>query len=289
LDAVTGEGQASILLDGSAQALMMDGDAVWVRVWRRRDSQPIEEFLLRVDPDRLEVTNELRVAPTGAGGVVLDGALYVLGADPYTGTERGNPSEVQRVDAVTGARLDTFHVPGWVVWMVAGPASVWGCLERRGEWPGPLIELRSDDPQTRVLSLSGVDLSAHLPPPPPRITDARRTEEDLRDRLAGAFFGGWVGSDPETGAEIREPYIRGIAFDDVRLEGEFPNTEVVALFRSDEHPGVLFGRRRRIWEDDGAYSGVISVMDVNLMEDVEACGYGLPVDPRPDASGVVWM
>jgi len=28
-------------------------------------------------------------------------------------------------------------------------------------------------------------------------------------------------------------------------------------------------------------------LDVNLMEDVEACGYGLPADPVQDASGTV--
>lgn len=98
-----------------------------------------------------------------------------------------------------------------------------------------------------------------------------------------------VGSDPETGAEIRGPYIRGVTFEDVRLEGKFPKTEMVALFRSEHQPGVLFGRRQRIWEEDGAFSGVISVMDVNLMEDIEACGYGLPADPRAAPSGVAWI
>jgi len=44
-----------------------------------------------------------------------------------------------------------------------------------------------------------------------------------------------------------------------------------------------------MWEDDGAISDVIDVIDVNLMEDIEACGYGLPRNPPPDASGIAWF
>jgi len=81
----------------------------------------------------------------------------------------------------------------------------------------------------------------------------------------------------------------GPTFEEARLEGGFPPTEILVLFRAGEHPGLLFGRRRRMWEDDGAISDVIDVIDVNLMEDIEACGYGLPRNPPPDASGIAWF
>jgi hypothetical protein len=53
----------------------------------------------------------------------------------------------------------------------------------------------------------------------------------------------------------------------------------VALFRSEDHSGVLFARRQRIWDDDGALFDVISVVDVNLMEDVEGPVLGSPAGP----------
>jgi hypothetical protein len=36
---------------------------------------------------------------------------------------------------------------------------------------------------------------------------------------------------------------------------------LVAPSRSEDHPGVLFARRQRIWDDDGALFDVISVVD----------------------------
>jgi hypothetical protein len=288
LDISTGRLEASISLAGSPQALLVDATAVWAYMWRRRDSGTIDGFLVRVAPDTVEVAGEVLLTPTGAYGPILDGVMLAPAADPYAHAERGLPSQLRRIDASTGAVLGAIPVAGWLEGLVLGPSSVWGWLERRGEWPSPVLELAVDGSWSRVVSLDTVDISGHLPPPPPRI-DARHTEQEVRERLAEAFFGGWIGKDPETGAEIRRPYIRGVEFEDVRLEGEFPDTEVVALFRSVEHPGVLFGRRQRIWDDDGAFSEVIGVMDVNVMEDIVACGYGLPRDPQPGESGIAWF
>lgn len=122
-----------------------------------------------------------------------------------------------------------------------------------------------------------------------RPTDAEDTERAVRERLAGAVFGGWAGPDPLTGTKKSRSFIRGVTFEEVKLEGTFPNTEIVMLFRSEEHPDVLFGRRQRVWEYSGDLSGAISVMDINLMEDVESCRYGLPSEPAPDAFGVAWL
>lgn len=287
LDTSTGRVEGTLALDGLPQALLVDETAVWLYVWRWDAAREIDAYLVRVDPEALDPTSELR-APEMIGPV-LDGVAYLLADDPSADAPRGQAAEVRRIDAVTGNLLSRTPVPGWVInWMVAGPSSLWGCLERRGEWPGPVVELPADGGAARIVSLDSVDLSAHLPPPPPRV-DARSTEEAIRKRLADAFFGGWIARDPNTGAETRHPFVRGVTFEQVRLEGSFPTTEVVALFRSAQHPEVLFGRRQRIWDDDGAFSTVINVMDINLMEDIEACGYGLPADPKPDTSGVVWF
>jgi hypothetical protein len=46
--------------------------------------------------------------------------------------------------------------------------------------------------------------------------------------------------------------LESVVFEEVRLEGDFPETELVVLFRSDYRPELLFGVRERIWSDDGA-------------------------------------
>lgn len=287
LDPSTGAVDRKLPIAGSPQALMVDRGTVWARLWRERSHRQLYEVLVGIAPSTMEVTSEIEISPTGAGGPVVDGEVWVRGYDSYS-ADRGTPAVMRRLDAATGGELGEVETPGRVDWLVAGPSSVWGCLERRGEWPWPLIELTAHTPGARVVKLEHLEVSPHLPPPPPRI-EAKPVEEQTRDRIAAAFFRGWLGTDPESGRKVQRPYIRGVTFEDVRLEGEFPETRVVALFRSEDHPGVLFGRRRRVWDDDGSYSDVITVMDVNLMEDIEACGYGLPANPQPDESGVVWF
>jgi hypothetical protein len=287
LDVPTGAVERRIALDGTPQGLMSDRGAIWVHLCRRRSGSQGEAVLVGLDPETLDPRSEIAITPVGSIGPVLDGVVYLPSADPYDPVERGQASEVRRIDAATGELLSETTVPGWVNAMVVGPTSVWGCLELEGGRPGPLVELPADGADARLIALDGIDISAHLPPPPPRI-DRRRTEEEVRERLTRVYFGGSVGRDPQTGAETRHPYIRGIEFEDVHLEGEFPATELVALFRSEQHPDVLFGRRDRIWHDDGSLSDAVHVMDVNLMEEIQACGYGLPSNPQPDA-GVAWI
>ncbi len=117
---------------------------------------------------------------------------------------------------------------------------------------------------------AGLDLAAY----------ERRTADDLRTVLTG----GWV--DDAGGSE---PYIDGVTFDDVRLEGTFPDAAVVALFHAEGYPGVQFGRRWRLYDDLGDPEE-LEYADY-LKEDVEAAGHGLPPpeDCVPDGAGIVWF
>jgi hypothetical protein len=90
--------------------------------------------------------------------------------------------------------------------------------------------------------------------------------------------------------EHQRPVIRGVTVDSVELEGRFPTTSVVARFRADSHPGVGFGRRWRLYDELGEPIE-LEFADIELVEDVEAAGYGLPApnDCVPDETGTVWF
>ena len=290
LDPSTGALDGTLTLEGnpgwSPRALMVESGSVWVSVWRKGTAGRSRKFLVGVPASAMSITSEIEIDSTGAVGPVLDGELWVLGEQPSS-PERGMPTTLHRLDATSGAPIGEVPVSGWIDSLVAGPASVWGCLERHEQWPCPVIEIDPSGTE-RVLSLDHLDVSAQLPPPP-RPIRARPVEEEIRDSLARVLFGGWIGTDPDSGEKIQRPYIRGVSVEEVRLEGKFPDTLVVALFRAHDRPGMLFGRRQRVWEDDGTYSGVIDVLDVNLMEHVETLRNGLPADRQPDDTGVVWV
>lgn len=120
--------------------------------------------------------------------------------------------------------------------------------------------------------------------------DSRATETAIRDAYARPMFDGVIRETVATGAQERVPYIRGVAFEEVRLDGEFPDTELVLLFRSQSHPGVLFGRRRRLWEEDGSPIAMVNILiGIHLQEDIESGEPGLPPRPDVDASGIAWF
>jgi hypothetical protein len=83
--------------------------------------------------------------------------------------------------------------------------------------------------------------------------------------------------------------IREITVEDVSTRGSWPDTEVVVQFRERRRPEWLFARSLRVWDDNGRVIADDSVALYNLMEDVQACGYGLPANPIPDDDGVVWF
>lgn len=89
---------------------------------------------------------------------------------------------------------------------------------------------------------------------------------------------------------------RGIGVEDVRLERSGKGSSVVITFRDlKRQEECLFGRREDAvgppepWQDPyrGAPEGWAELVAINLQEDVQAAGLGLPRKCDPD--GVTWM
>ncbi len=119
--------------------------------------------------------------------------------------------------------------------------------------------------------------------------DRRAMETAIRDEYARPMFGGVIRTTVATGEQERVPYIRGVALEEVRLDGEFPNTQLVLPFRAQSHPGVLFGRRR-LWKEDGSPVEMVDILiGIHLREDIESGEPGLPSHPEVDATGIAWF
>lgn len=150
---------------------------------------------------------------------------------------------------------------------------------------GALTVAGPGDASLRELRIT-LDCGPWMPQPQlPDGLDQRQFDQAQLDRLRGAFLGGWHTSEGRT-----EPFIDGVTFDMIELRGDFPDRAVVALFHSQDRPGIQFGRRWRLYDElgnpvDHEYA------DIHLMEDVVSGDGGLPAagDCVPDADGVVWF
>jgi hypothetical protein len=140
-------------------------------------------------------------------------------------------------------------------------------------------------PGVRELRI-GLDCRPWMPRPqlPPGL-DSEQYEHDQLDSLRGAFLGGWHTSEGGTA-----PFIEGVTFDSIDLQGEFPDRVVVALFHAADRPGIQFGRRWRLYDElgnpvDHEYA------HIHLMEDVKSAGSGLPPADScvTDEAGVAWF
>jgi hypothetical protein len=160
--AATGKVEAQLPMQGSPRQLMVDRDAICVRVWRRDSRGHVQESLLRVDPETVDAMAEVAITPAGAGGAVLDGVVWSPDVDPYAQEDRRAPSTARCFDTSTGELLGSAEVPGWITAMAPGQGGVWACLERRGEPGGAVVHLT---PQgvARTIELGELDVSAHLP------------------------------------------------------------------------------------------------------------------------------
>jgi outer membrane protein assembly factor BamB len=162
VDPASGRVEGQLPVQGSPRQLMVDGDAIYVRVWRRDSSGRVEESLLGVDPARVEAIAEVRISPAGAGGAVRDGVVWSPDGDLYAHEDRGAPSTARCFDARSGELLDSVEVAGWITAMAPGPGGVWGCLERRGQSGGAVIQLAPKG-GTRTIELGDLDVSPHVP------------------------------------------------------------------------------------------------------------------------------
>jgi len=167
LNADHGQVEAQLAVEGSPRQIVVDREAVYVRVWRRDSHDRVEESLLRVDPATAEPTAELRITPAGAGGAVLEGTFWSPDVDPYAQEDRHAPSTARCYDATSGELLASVELPGWITAMAPGQNAVWACLERRGEPGGAVIELTQEGAQ-KTVELSHLDVTAHVPSPSKR-------------------------------------------------------------------------------------------------------------------------
>jgi hypothetical protein len=214
---------ARLQIEGAAQDLSIGDDAVWIRCPRRDGDGDVRTLLIGVAPQTLdavehEISNDEVVFAVG-GEVWLGPAL--LSYDAHT------PTELRRVDPTTWEAVGAIRAQGLVSILSVGPSGIWGLLHpARG---GPLRVCRIDPDTNSVvaaLDLADVDALPLLPPPPDPI-DPEPVERRLRDDLAVALRLG--GSSPEYN---RGTMLESVVFDEVRLEGTFPKTEVIVLFRS---------------------------------------------------------
>lgn len=154
IDPGSGGAEAQLAIAGSPRQLIVAGDAVYVRAWRR-DGERLEESVLRVGPRTVELEAEFRIPP-GAGSAVLKGVIW----SPYHDDGEG-PTSARRLDAATGELLGTIEAPGAITALAPGPGGMWACVERRGHPGGCVLQLGEEAPRT--IKLDALEVAAHLP------------------------------------------------------------------------------------------------------------------------------
>src|SRR5204862_6136874 len=133
VDPDRGRVQGQLPVQGSPRQLMVDSDAIYVRVWRRDSSGRVEESLLGVDPARVEAIAEVRISPAGPGRAVRDGVVWSPDGDLYPHEDRGAPPTARRFDARNGEPLDSVEVLRRHRAMAPGPDGDHACLNRRAQ------------------------------------------------------------------------------------------------------------------------------------------------------------
>jgi len=164
---------------------------------------------------------------------------------------------------------------------VSSGADLWfAALDRTA-----LVAITAREHSVRVLEVA-LDCGPCLPAPQaPEGLDFDDYERSELEGLRRALMEGWTDD-----AGVVEPFIGGVTFESIEKVNAFPDAAVVARFRSDDHPGITFGRRWPLYDALGAPCG-LDLAEIELMEDIEAEGYGLPPlsECHPDADGIVWF
>jgi len=238
--------------------------------------------VIRVDPVSLDVVEH---------EIPNDETFFPLGDEvwlgPHTLPKSSSSSvstQLRRMDISTGELTAVVEVPGLLTDLSVGPAGLWGFLSIPVGGFKKVARIDADSGRVvDVLDLAEIDARPFLPPPPGPI-DPEPVERELRDELAEHF----QNAHP-TMAQARDTMLASVVFEDVRLEGSFPRTEIVILFRTHYRPQLLFGRRERIWSDDGEYvTDGATVIWVNLEESI-IFEPSLPLDVQPDETGTIWI
>ena len=270
---------------GSGGVVCADGGSVWLLGFDEETDEDAAPQVREVRVAEGRLSGPLDVRPhhpvAALDGLVVDVAWPEDGDRPTAGLA-GGPAVVRFIPAAGGEPWEL------------GPADLFRhgmtVVREHEVWfgnpgSGALTVAGPGDASPRELRIT-LDCGPWMPQPQlPDGLDQRQFDQAQLDRLRGAFLGGWHTSEGRT-----EPFIDGVTFDMIELRGDFPDRAVVALFHSQDRPGIQFGRRWRLYDElgnpvDHEYA------DIHLMEDVVSGDGGLPAagDCVPDADGVVWF
>ena len=188
------------------------------------------------------------------------------------------------VDLASGRQIDAVDLPTVVEQsgdkpvIAAGP-DVWFVADAGNA----LVGLNVADRTARLISIS-VPTIQHRPPAiPPAGVDLAELEHDALQSIREQL-GDWSDSDG-----TQHPFISGVVFESISLGSTFPDTAIIATFRSSDRSSVLFGTRWYLYDELGNVAES-EYRGIDLMEKVEG-GSGLPAVEtcRPDTDGIVWI
>jgi hypothetical protein len=275
-----GEVERELELSGMARQLWIDDARIWIltnRLVQEPSELRLEVHLMGIDPETMQVLSDLK-DPQIYEGALQDGEVWTRSQFEHL------PAAVRRLDPLTGESLGEMQLSELPLRQLkSGRGGVWA------DQISTAVKLGSDGPVAEF-QVQGLPVPEHLVPPPLPEIKADEWEARARDELAAALE-----TRVERGPSRRQEGGRvsryeELDFESCELLGSFPNTQLAVYFRIAEHPGVLFGRRWRLWEPDGGADG--SPLDgmTNLMEDVDKGG-GPLLRPGavPDQRGIVWI
>ncbi len=239
---------------------------------------PVRELILPggriTDPLGIRVENPAGVV----SGLVADLCWRAPPSDPYGfATWR---EAVLRFLPVDGSDPAEVALPGLQPDARAKVADGQVWISSRGE--DALTVVTPGHPAPRELAIS-LDCRPWIPAPqPPSGLDLREFEDRQLARFRAELHSA-TSSPPDR----HTPLLPGVTIDVTEVRGTFPGTELTALFRSADRPGVQFGRRRRLYDELGNPIPR-QWAHVYLAEDI-AGGLPSPAECHPDGTGTTWI